>query len=126
MKKRIQKLLKRRNQFKTKVPGSWTQGRREAVQYMLSKQCTYMSSEESGEDDESKVLIRRPLTWLKSKYQRSLRELDQLSYKSLSSKGKQMYMKRIVGEPSCRPQPEGIPPQLLAEDSVTADTSIEE
>jgi len=108
-----------------KVPDNWSQRRRDAVHYMLSKKYTYISSDESGDDSdvpESKVLINRPLKWLKDKYRRSLKALDKLHYISLSSKGKQMYMKRVVGEPSCRPQPQDIPLQLMVNDDTSANT----
>jgi len=96
---------------------------------MLSKGNVYISSEESGDDDVSgaKILTRRPLVWLKKKYQKSFSDLDKLHYESLSTKGKQMYLKRVTGAPSVRPQPSNIPSHFLADGHAEQmDTSMED
>ena len=75
-----------------------------------------MSSEESGDNDDGRPLYnRRPLTWLKSKYRKSLRHLDALHYNSLAPQSKQMYRKRRDGEPSVREHPANVPDYLLVE-----------
>ena len=76
---------------------------------ILSKGVEYVSSEESGDDDD-KTLYRRPFTWIKKK---SLRHLDRLHYNSLSTKGKQMYSSRQDGEPSTKLQPSDAPDFLI-------------
>ena len=61
------------------------------------------------EDD--KTLYRRPFTWMKKKYHKSLRQLDRLHYNSLSTK---MYRSRQDGEPSTKLQPSDAPDFLIS------------
>lgn len=94
---------------------------------MLSEGLSYISSEESGEEEDGRpVYIRRPLTLLKPKYHKSLRRLDTLYYESLAPKSKQMYRKRCDGEPSNRAHPMNAPRYLLVEaaDPDDLDSSI--
>ena len=75
-----------------------------------------MSSEESGDDEDGRpVYTRRPLSWLKPKYRKSLRCLDSLHYEFLTAKSKQMSRKRSDGEPSNRTYPTNAPSYLLVE-----------
>ena len=75
-----------------------------------------MSSEESGDEQDGRpVYTRRPLSWLKPKYRKSLLYLDALYYKSLTPKSKQKYRKRCDGEPSVRAHPQNAPTYLLVE-----------
>lgn len=76
----------------------------------------YVSSEESGEEEDRPVYLRRPLTWLKPKYRKSLRHLDKIHYQSLSAKSKQVYRIRCDGVASQRSPPAGVPTYLLVED----------
>ena len=68
-----------------------------------------MSSEDSNSDsnttDGGRVLLRRPLPWLKSKYSNSLHHLDKLHYASLLKKSKGMIRTRRRGQPSERSAP---------------------
>ena len=79
---------------------------------MLSKGLDYVSSEESGDDDHK--IYRRPLPWLKSKYHKSLRQLDKFYHDSLTPRAKLMYRSREDGEPSVREQPNDAPEYLLS------------
>jgi hypothetical protein len=57
----------------------------ERVKYILSKGLQYMSSEESGEDEDGKPFyFRKSLPWLKQRYRKSLRRLDSMHYNSLT------------------------------------------
>ena len=90
------------------------------------KEITFISSKESGDDDVfgAKVLTRRPLAWLKNKYQKLFSDHDKLHYKSLSAKGKQMH---LMGAPSARPQPSDIRCHFLADGCAEQmDTSMED
>lgn len=78
---------------------------------MLSKGLDYVSSEDSGDDDQK--IYRRPLPWLKNKYHKSLRQLDRFHYSSLSPRAKLMYRSREDGEPSAREPPDDVPEYLL-------------
>ena len=91
----------------------WSEQRKERIKLILSKGIEYVSSEESG-DEGDKTLYRRPFTWMKKKYHKSLRQLDRLHYNSLSTKGKQMYRSRQDGEPSTKLQPSDAPDFLIS------------
>jgi len=97
--------------------------------FLLSQGCTYLSSEESGDETdnvESKILFRRPLPWLKKKYQKSLKELDHMGSSIQSAQSKRMTFKRQEGIPSNRPMPEGIPNEFIySEDCGDHDTSVD-
>lgn len=81
----LQKLLNRQKQFQ-KCNLDWSSQRKERIEYILSKGLTYISSEESGDDEDGKpIYFRRPLEWLGKKYRKSLRSLDNLYYNSLKS-----------------------------------------
>ena len=106
------------------------------MKFLLSKGYTYLSSEESSEEpDETgntqKILIRRPLPWLKKKYQKCFKDLDKLASSSLSAKSKHMTYRRRDGLQSERPMPADIPQQfvssayLLDQDDGDNDTSID-
>lgn len=82
----MQKLQNRKKAFQTNNL-DWSTVRKERVKYILTKGLSYVSSEDSGEDEEGKPLyFRRSLPWMKQKYRKSLRRLDNLYYNSLSSK----------------------------------------
>ena len=129
----MQKLRNRIKQFQLEHV-DWSAQRKERIKFVLSKGLEYVSSEESGDDD--KILYRRPLMWLKKKYHKSLRHLDNIHYNSLSGKGKQMYRFREDGELSSRPPPLDAPRYLLqsanntiasaGNDSLDSSISIEE
>ncbi len=96
---------------------SWNTRKKQRVDYMLSQCLTYMSSEESGDEDDTN-LHRRKLPWLKSKYQRALRCLDNAHYNSLPATSKLKLRKRKDGdEPSDRSPPENAPAYLLVDTS---------
>ena len=94
----------------------WSEQRKEHVKLILSKGVEYVSSEESGDDDD-KTLYRHPFTWMKRKYHKSLRQLDRLHYSSLSTKGKQMYRRRQDREPSTKLQPSDASDFLISTNS---------
>ena len=109
----MQKLQNRRKQFEAGVPPNWSSARKERVKLILSKGLPYVSSEESDNDGDFPLYRRRPLSWLRSKYSRSLRQLDDMHFKSLSPRSRQMYRKRTDGEQSQRLPPSDAPPFLL-------------
>ena len=84
---------------------------------MLSKGVCYISSEESDTDsDGRKTLRRKSLPWLKKKYAKSFRQLDDLHYSNLSTKSKHMTYTRIDSpETSVRKHPQDIPKHLLVQ-----------
>lgn len=95
---------------------------------MLSNGLTYISSDESEENET--CLYTRPLPWLKSKYAKSLCELDELWLEGLSAKSKQMTRKRLRGAPSDRDEPRDGPEYLVksqvnGEDNADMNSSIE-
>ena len=108
----MQKLQNRRKQFEAGVPPNWSSARKERVKLILSKGLPYVSSEESDNDGDF-PLYRRPLSWLRNKYSRSLRQIDDMHFKSLSPRSRQMYRKRTDGEQSQRLLPTDAPPFLL-------------
>lgn len=77
-----------------------------------------MSSEESDTGtDGRKTLCKKSLPWLKRKYRKSLRELDQLHHANLSFKSKQMLYSRVnSAATSEREHPQDIPEYLLVQD----------
>ena len=77
----------------------------------------YISSEESATDsDGKKVLHRKSLPWLRKKYRKSLRELDDMHYNNLSTKSKNMTYTRMTSrDKSVRKQPDDIPGYLLTQ-----------
>ena len=106
------------------------------MQFLLSKGYTYLSSEESSEEpDEAgnnqKILIRRPLPWLKTKYKKCFKELDKLTASSQSAISKHMTYRRRDGLQSERPMPADIPHHFLSSaywqdhDGGDNDTSID-
>lgn len=54
-----------------------------------------------------------PFTRMKTKYHKSLWQLDRPHYISLSTKGKQMYRSQQDGEPSTKLQPSDVPDFLI-------------
>ena len=76
-----------------------------------------MSSEDSDTGtDGQRTLRRKSLPWLKRKYRKSLRELDQLHYDTLSVKSKQMLYSRVNSiSTSEREYPQDIPEYLLVQ-----------
>ena len=72
---------------------NWSTTRKERIKYILNKGgLSYVSSEDSGEDEDGKpIYFRRPLNWLNRKYRKSLHRLDKLHYDSLSSKLNNIY-----------------------------------
>ena len=78
---------------------------------MLSNGLMYISSDDS--EDSEVCLYTRPLPWLKSKYEKSLHQLDELWYDGLSAKSKQMTCTRLRGSPSDRDEPSGAPDYLV-------------
>lgn len=97
------KLANRQKVFAKSPPTTWSTTRKTRIKQILDMGLDYISSEESGDDNI--ILYRRPLQWMKSKYSNSMKVLDKLHYKSLSTKSKAMFRKREVGEPSERPVP---------------------
>ena len=77
-----------------------------------------MSSEESDTgSDERRILCRKTLPWLRKKYRKSLRKLDDLHYETLSTKSKHMIYVRVnSSDKSDRPHPQDIPKYLLVQD----------
>ena len=76
---------------------------------MLKQGIAYMSSEESGSEEDDISLQRKPLTWLKQKSHNYLWQLDDPRYKLLKPKSKTMYRKRIDGVLSTCCPPENCP-----------------
>ena len=99
------------------MPDHWSTRRKNHVEYMLSKGICYISSEESDMDsDGKKTLRRKSLPWLKKKYAKSFRQLDDLHYSNLSMKSKHMMYTRIDSpERSVRKHPQDIPKPLLVQ-----------
>ena len=118
----LQKLQNRRKQFQKGIP-DWSVTRKERIKFLLGEGLPYMSSEESGEEDERPVYFRRPLMWLKPKYRKSLHHLDKLHYQGLSAKSKQMYRVRSDGDASQRSPPSNVPSYLLVDDGDDLDSS---
>ena len=119
----LQKLQNQWTQFQNGVL-EWSSTRKDRVKFILGEGLPYVSSEESGEEDDRPVYFRRPLTWLKPKYRKSLHYLDKLRYQSLSAKSKQIYRIRCDGDASQRSPPAGIPTYLLVKDNNELNSSI--
>ena len=120
----LQKLQNHCKQFQKGVPG-WSSARKDRIKFILGEGLAYISSEDSGEEDERPVYIRRQLAWLKPKYRKSLRHLDKLHYQSLSAKSRQMCRVRCDGDPSQRSPPPGTQSYLLVgDDDVDLDSSV--
>lgn len=113
----LQKLQNRRTQLQNGV-SKWLSTRKDRIKLILGEGLPYVSSEESREDDRP-VYFRRPLTWLKPKYRKSLRHLAKLHYQSLSAKSKQIYRVQCEGDASQRSPPAGVPTYLLVEKTMT-------
>ena len=109
----VQQKLQNRKKALQKNNFAWSKSRIEHVNYMLQQGIAYMSSEESGSDEDDVTLQRKPLPWLKTKYRTCLRKLDALHYKSLSQKSKTMCRKRVEGIQSTRCQPDNCPAYLI-------------
>ena len=97
----------------TAEPPSWSSAHKERVKLILSKGLAYVSSEESDNDGVLPVYQRRPLPWLRNKYRRSLRQLDEMHFKSLSPRSRQMYRERMDGASSERQPSSDVRPFLL-------------
>ena len=70
------------------------------MKQLLIKGIDYISSEEYG-DDCSKLYVR-PLSWLKTKYSKNMKELDVLHFNSLSAKPKGVVKRPEDSEASTR------------------------
>ena len=102
-----------KKQFEAGVPSDWSSSRKDRIKAILSGGVAYVSSEESGDEDGVPVYYRKPLIWLKRKYQKSLHALDTLHHASLTVKSKQMFRVRCEGKPSRRMCPPNAPDFLL-------------
>ena len=107
-----QKLKTRMSLFHSDNCPHWSSQRKEQIRFILSKGLDYVSSEDS--EDDAMTIRRRPLKWLKTKYHKSLRQLDTIHMDSLSPRAKRMCRKRVDGEPSARPPPENAPDYILS------------
>lgn len=65
----------------------------------------YMSSDESGNEDEKEVIISHPLPWLSANVQQFKRILDEACLKEKSPQAKRMIKSRVEGSPSSRAKP---------------------
>ena len=67
----------------------------------------YMSSEESGVDDDNEVIIVKPLPWRSSYVNQMFRRLDDKVIAEKSPQSRRQMKKRVTGEPSIRSKPTG-------------------
>ena len=65
----------------------------------------FMSSDESGIDEDKEVIISHPLPWLSPSVQQLKKKLDDASFKNKSPQAKRMIKERVVGTFSSRPKP---------------------
>ena len=96
--------------------------RKKCIEYMLSKEIRYISSEESDTDNDGrKILHQKSLPcilciWLRQKYAKSFRQLDNLHYNNLSTKSKCMTYTQIYSpDRSVRQHPQDILKHLLVQ-----------
>ena len=62
----------------------------------------FMSSDESGIEEDKEVIISHPLPWLSPNVQQFKRRLDEASKKDKSPQARRMIKERVEGSPSCR------------------------
>ena len=65
----------------------------------------FMSSDESGTEEDKEVIISHPLPWLSPNVQQFKRKLDEEALKEKSPQAKRMIKDRMVGVHSSRPKP---------------------
>ena len=71
----------------------------------------YLSSEESGMDDENEVIIVKHLPWRSSYVNQMFNRLDEKAITEKSPQSRRQMKKRVTGEASARSKPAGeIPP----------------
>ena len=71
----------------------------------------YMSSEESGIDDENEVIILKSLPWRSVHVGQMFRRLDDKTLGEKSPQARRQMKRRVTGETSSRPRPTGdLPP----------------
>ena len=76
----------------------------------------YMSSEESGIDDENEVIIVKSLPWRSVHVGQMFRRLDDKGLEEKSPQARRQTKKRVTGEISSRPKPVGdLPPWAVAD-----------
>lgn len=76
----------------------------------------YMSSEESGVDDENEVIILKSLPWRSVHVGQLFRRLDEKGLEEKSPQARRQMKKRVTGEISCRPRPVGdLPPWAVTD-----------
>ena len=63
----------------------------------------FMSSDESGTEEDNEVIISHPLPWLSPNVQHFKRKLDEAALKEKSPQAKRMIKSRVVGANSDRP-----------------------
>ena len=69
----------------------------------------YMSSEESGVDEEEDVLIVHDLPWRKPAVKKMFSTLDAESAKHKTAQSKRQMKRRVIGSISSRSQPTAMP-----------------
>ena len=78
---------------------SLTDVQRDLLKKVMIKE--FMSSEESGEDDEEgekkSVIKVKPLPWRSSRIDRFFKQLDKKACKSRTKQSKQQTLKRVIG-----------------------------
>ena len=62
---------------KTAILHKWDNTMMEQVQSLMT--CDYMSSEESGTEGGQPVFFRKKLLWLKKKYRKAFRKIDNVT-----------------------------------------------
>lgn len=97
----FQKLQERQSSFKKK---SYEVKAREKWSKVLTS--TFISSEESGEEDE---IIVKSLPWRAPRVDAFFRSLDESSKNGKSPQSRRQMKNRVFGQHSTRPKPSGIP-----------------
>ena len=76
----------------------------------------YMSSEESGVDDENEVIILKSPPWRSVHVGQLFRRLDEKGLKEKSPQARCQMKKHVTGEISCRPRPiSDLPPWAVTD-----------